>query len=432
MERYPQPRCHPDTRAKMLDDLWNWACGTEPQRNHNDSDSANRDWTAESHPSSRILWLYGPAGCGKTCVAQTLCQKLQVANRLGGSFFFKRGHPSRGNAKKLFPTIAYQLTRLHPQLNSSISRTIEEDPAIVDRSLSLQLQQLILEPCHQASLTTPICVLVDGLDECEGQNIQGEILRAISQTIHNPHIPILFFIASRPEAHIREGFGHPSLDKFHSAMNVQQSFADVRKYLQDEFSRIHQDHQTMATVSFPWPSTTVLDRLVQKSSGYFIYASTVIKFVDDKDFHPSERLDAITGISTISPEDEAPFWALDQLYIQILSLIRPAVRSRLLPILAASLLHGSLDAHEIGQLLELQPGRVALALRGLHSVLEINIEGRICIYHASFRDFLIDPTRSGEFCVDSVHHHTYLTTQILKAWTYNPEKAPTVSYHVVW
>ncbi|KAJ7806264.1 hypothetical protein B0H13DRAFT_1669888, partial [Mycena leptocephala] len=26
-ERYPQPKCHPETRTEMLEKLWNWTCG---------------------------------------------------------------------------------------------------------------------------------------------------------------------------------------------------------------------------------------------------------------------------------------------------------------------------------------------------------------------------------------------------------------------
>ncbi|KAJ7718805.1 hypothetical protein B0H16DRAFT_1229716, partial [Mycena metata] len=105
-------------------------------------------------------------------LAQSLCQKLAEEGRLGGSFFFKRGHSSRGNAQKLFPTIAYQLTFLLPGLKQYICRTIENDPAIVDRSLSTQLEELILNPCRRTRLAHPVSIVIDGLDECDGEHVQ--------------------------------------------------------------------------------------------------------------------------------------------------------------------------------------------------------------------------------------------------------------------
>ncbi|KAF8193822.1 hypothetical protein K438DRAFT_1505217, partial [Mycena galopus ATCC 62051] len=64
-ERYPQPMCHPEMWTRLLNDLWSWA----------------------PH-SSKILWLHGPAGSGKSTVVQTFCQKLEDRAQLGGSFFF--------------------------------------------------------------------------------------------------------------------------------------------------------------------------------------------------------------------------------------------------------------------------------------------------------------------------------------------------------
>ncbi|KAJ7809885.1 hypothetical protein B0H14DRAFT_2193266, partial [Mycena olivaceomarginata] len=123
-------------------------------------------------------------------------------------------------------------------------------------------------------------VIIDGLDECNNEVIQQEVLRSISTIIfQEPRLPLRFLVASRPEPHIREIF-KSTLDKIHRPLNILPSFWDVRKYLQDEFARIHRDHQAMASVSTPWPSPEIVDKLVEKSSGYFIYASTVVKFID--------------------------------------------------------------------------------------------------------------------------------------------------------
>ncbi|KAJ7738237.1 hypothetical protein DFH07DRAFT_85587 [Mycena maculata] len=423
-ERFPPPRCHPETRMELLDDVWNWVCGNESRRHTTsawDDYPDNWDQTAETRPDRKILWLYGPAGAGKSAVAQTLCQRLQEGGRLGGSFFFKRGHLSRGNAKKLFPTIAYQLAIVHPELNRAISQTVESDPATLDKSFSLQLEKLIVEPCCKALLDEPFCVVIDGLDECDSDIIQQEILRSISHAFHQSRIPLLFFIASRPEPHIQEVFNHPSVAGFHHSVNIQQSFHDVRKHLQDEFHRIHGEHsETMATVPLPWPSTAVLDHLVEKSSGYFIYAATIIRFIDDKDFRPTERLNVIMGISTPeSAEDESPFWPLDQLYIEVLSQTPLVNRPRLFKILAVALSDLDLGIDHIEQLLEIKSGDVRLSFRGLHSVLKIQEDGRVKVHHASFHDFLSNPNRSGEFHVGSVHLHACITEKILKAFAHD-------------
>ncbi|KAF8129134.1 hypothetical protein K438DRAFT_879025 [Mycena galopus ATCC 62051] len=410
-ENYCQPKCHPETRVKMLEDIWKWSL--------------------DSDPNCRILWFYGPAGAGKSSVARSFCQKLAESGRLGASFFFQRGHPSRGDGRKLFPTIAYQLCRAAPVFKDIVCRRVEDDPAITSRSLSVQLEQLIIKPCRQSNLNPGLVLVIDGLDECAGRNIQQEILQSFS--IHQEPLPFLVFIASRPEVHLREIF-ISALQGIHRPVNVEQSFKDVWKYLKDEFARIHRDHhETMATVPLPWPTREITDNLIQKSSGYFIYASTVIKFIDDKDFRPTERLQVIIGIREPRPESGSPFAALDALYIQILCAVphdhRPLI-PKILAVVAAKL---ELSIGNTDQLLELEPGEVRLVLRGLQSVIGAKMwnvwdrsecndwspESYIVFHHASFHDFLQDPARAGIFYVGSSSLRTDLCRHILKALSCN-------------
>jgi hypothetical protein len=119
-----------------------------------------------------------------------LCQKLEAEGHLVASFFFKREHASRGNAARLFATIAYQLAAL-PELNSIISRNLVNDPAVVNKSFSVQLEKLIIEPCRLANPASPPIVIIDGLDECEGRHVQEEILRSFANPILSPP-PCLF------------------------------------------------------------------------------------------------------------------------------------------------------------------------------------------------------------------------------------------------
>ncbi|KAJ7918026.1 hypothetical protein B0H13DRAFT_1710088 [Mycena leptocephala] len=417
-DRFPQPRCHPETRTKMLHVLRNWACGIEPREDWNKDEVS----LSSDDKSSPILWLHGPAGAGKSAIAQTLCQELEEEGRLGASFFFKRGHPSRGNAKRLFATIAYQLALVLPDLNRHISQNVESNPSLVDKSLSTQLRKLIVEPCRQNTFTRAPVVVIDGLDECEDQKVQREILCSIGRAVIEQQLPLQFLIASRPESHIREIFMR-ALNNIHCPVNIHQSFDDVQKYLLDEFARIHRDHSaTMARVPHPWPTPETINNLVNNSSGYFIYASTVIKFIDDKNFRPTERLAVITGIT--EPLSESPFASLDQLYTQILSQVH--ARPQLLKILMviASKLFLSPRLAQIEQLLELEDGEVRLALRGLHSLIA-GLEGDnsdyplgLNFHHASFRDFLQDPGRAGIFYVGSSSQRTDLSHHILKAFSY--------------
>ncbi|KAJ7853960.1 hypothetical protein B0H14DRAFT_3449922 [Mycena olivaceomarginata] len=274
-DSFMEPKCHPETRTQILKDL--------------------REWALDPYPKTTILWLYGPAGAGKSAIMRTLALQLHKDGRLGGCFFFKRGHAMRGNAKTLFPTIAYQLALNIAWLRTPISEVVETDPSILARSMGTQMQELISKPCRAHEHRHPLVIVVDGLDECDGHAFQGEVLRAIRNPSSNPPIFLRFVVASRPEPNIREVFESPVYPNIHRSFNVEQSFDDVEKYLCDEFERIHREHRSMTHIPLPWPSPDMVRRLVRKSSGYFIYASTIIKFIDDKRVPACGHYDECTG-----------------------------------------------------------------------------------------------------------------------------------------
>ncbi|KAJ6555410.1 hypothetical protein DFH09DRAFT_1165320 [Mycena vulgaris] len=400
-DSFPQPKCHPETRKKMLDDLWEYA--TNPQ------------------PPDQILWLYGPAGAGKSAIMWSLCERLQAAGQLGGAFFFKRGHPTRGNAKALFSTIAYRLALRIPSLKGSILQVVENDPSLVAATPETQLQRLVLEPCKSLTNHDAPIIIIDGLDECEGHQMQQEILRILRNSFPQYRTCVRILIASRPEAHI----GDLTWGAYR-AVNVEQSFKDVQKYLTDEFARIHHDHpRTMANIPRPWPSEEVVRTLVTKSSGHFIYASTIIKFIDDTNFRPTERLTSALENSA-DPDLDSPFGALDQLYTHILDSV-PRKRQLLNILRVIFYFSERLSLYQIDQLLDLKPGDTSLTLRGLHSIIKYENDNSnsdpdgwfdIGWEHASFGDFLGNPTRSGKFYVGGLAPCMDLAQRVLKVLAY--------------
>ncbi|KAJ7611256.1 hypothetical protein FB45DRAFT_844055 [Roridomyces roridus] len=405
-ESFPQPQCHPETRSQLLDRLWRRML----------------------KPQNRVIWLHGPAGAGKSAIMHTLCQQLQDAGIFGGSFFFKRGHASRGNAAALFTTLAYQLALCDPVLKSPILETIERNPSLAGTSISSQLKELVVDPCLIASNPAPRILLVDGLDECDGTVAQQEVLRSICRIFCHHALPVKIIIASRPEPDIREIFEDPSFQGLQMT-RMRRSFTDVKRFLRIEFSRIHQEHRhTMAHIPTPWPSEDDLATLVETSSGYFVYAATVIRFVDDKQFRPSEQLQII--LNGNSNSGDSPFEALDQLYIQILSQVPTRSRALLLDILSVISTGWMLSTRHIEQLLDLKTGDVRLTLRKLHSVLTVDDSSPVTTSHASFVEFLMIESRSTEFYIGNAERRRRLGRSVLKILTCD-ERLPRED-HVSW
>ncbi|KAK7007557.1 hypothetical protein R3P38DRAFT_1656531 [Favolaschia claudopus] len=415
---YDRPSCHPKTREEYLSQLEAW--------------SQEKPWNRPG-----IFWMYGPAGTGKSAIVQSFCEQLHCKDQLGASFFFKRDHPSRSNAMKVFPTLAYHLATVSPELRVAIASSIREDPAVFSKSLAIQLQKLIVSPCQTATLALPLVIAIDGLDECKGEESQQEILHCLRTAYDDLKSQLLILIASRPEPEIRSIFEETHL-MFAQNLEIHGSQDDVRTYLVDEFQRIRETYQSLHAAPMSWPGNDVVERYVEQSSGHFVYASTVVRFIDDKDWNPEERLRVIRKIETQPPFSTSPFSTLDQLYTGILADVpnRPRLL-RILTLIAAGL---QLSLVHIGQLLELERTDIRTTLRRLHSLIYIpptvggeeDMDDYITVHHASFLDFLNDPARSTQFHFNSAARHS-LALHILKVFSEPSEIGSLLAgEHVFW
>src|SRR5690606_25113908 len=72
------------------------------------------------------------------------------------------------------------------------------------------------------------------------------------------------------------------------------------------------------SVNPEWPSEYVIAELVQKSSGHFIYPSTVIRYLQLARVNPEVALQSILELYTPKDPISQPLGQLDALYTHIL------------------------------------------------------------------------------------------------------------------
>ena len=126
-----------------------------------------------------IMWLLGPAGAGKSAIAQTLAELLKSLGILLASFFFFRSDPTRNHSKSLFATIAYQVAINLPDARDLVVAVPEHDPMVFTRSIEEQLSSLVIKPLQMlyhlgrpSTPSDPYLIIIDGLDECRDPAMQ--------------------------------------------------------------------------------------------------------------------------------------------------------------------------------------------------------------------------------------------------------------------
>ena len=407
--------CLQGTRVSVLDGIVRWA-----------KDPRDR----------QVFWLNGLAGTGKSTVAQTFSQIVAEDGSLGASFFCSRDYVDRKALKNIFPTLAYQLACRYPAFRSRIVQVIKRDQSVGRNSLVSQLKDLIVDPLSSTDIS---CVIVvDALDECADDQPASAILSVLGRFVKQ--LPsVKFFITGRPEPRIRTGFRLPLLEPFTQIFllhEVELSTVDedIRLYLQEKLTAVAKRRSDF-DLSDLWPCDEDLAALTKKSSGLFIFASTLARFIESEHHEPNERLQLIvTRPDSTTHEGRA---GVDPLYAHVLTQAFSGVKeitvfANLRRVLGAVILaFNPLSRVQVAKILGVNVSLITTTLRHLHSVLLVPNEDSedIRVFHKSFPDFLQDPERCSDtkfFIASPVHHGDMALgcLELLKALKPNPCDLP--------
>ncbi|KAF9475794.1 hypothetical protein BDN70DRAFT_209706 [Pholiota conissans] len=389
-QRIDPPRCHPGTRIKILQDIFDWVLIYAQDR---------KAW---------ILWLNGAAGAGKSAIMQSIAERLLSVKSIinTGSFFFFRGDPMRNTTASLVATLAYQLICAFPEISDNILHTVEHDPFIFNRSIEAQLEVLIIQPiiCLPFYLQRLFVVIIDGVDECLDRSQQADLIKTLGKISSRRDVPVIFLVASRREAQIMSELCIPEVDNILQQIALDDICAsdDIRLFLNESFSKIKNTHLHRYLLPEEWPLPAMVEEIVAKSSNQMVYASVVIRYISSPRANPVHQLKIIRNLRLRDPSAEHPLAPLDALYQYIFSQVQ--CLNKVLDILAYSLTTGGYMVTRIENQFNLEPGELKMLLIDLAAVIRCDLptkrSAKITFLHASLTDFLLDETRSGKYFID--------------------------------
>ena len=369
-----------------------------------------------------VYWLKGVAGCGKSTIAQTFAERSAAKGNLGASFFCSRDYPDRRNLHLIFLTLARDLAYWSPDFKTALVPIIRINPNVQDDSLSIQLDKLLVRPFKQTGLSATI--VIDALDECEDKGPVSEFLSALAGHVNNMPT-VKFFITGRPEDRIRSGSKLPSLRTKELPLHDVDSATvdyDIKSFVTFRLNEIATRRRH--SISGQWPSDRDIAVILKKTSGLFIIASVILRFINSSSTSPQKRLKLI-----VYPQESTIYEGqsgIDVVYHQILStsfehideddgdffdrlhLVVGSIVLALKPLTRASL----------AVILDMTSEDIWIILVHLHSVLIVpeSESEPIRILHKSFADFITDKER----CPDAIHfidappHHSVLGIHCLK------------------
>ncbi len=368
--------------------------------------------------SERSLILFGQAGTGKSSIAHEIARRFDKMHRLTSSFIFLREEQSKYKAYHLFTTLARNLSDRYPSFKAALGRFIKDDSSlrVGTRDYPTLFQSLILEPLKDLHIVGPILVVIDALDESGDVTGGNGLHKFLAKNVSRLPSSFRVLITSRPEDGIESAFvGAPS----------------VRiKYMDDPelAAKTHDDILTfLRTTLLSKELNHYCDALTVKAEGLFQWAAVACGYIlDPPEFFGFSRVKCIEHLLKPTADHHRPD-PLDELYEEVLKgyfrhqeaqrLFR-SVMGQLIAAFEPLPIHSLIALRQRGSIDDnSDPESIGRMLRRLSSLLSnVNSSDQslpIVPLHTSFRDFLTNEEKSGDFYVNLGDSHRRLAYSCL-------------------
>ncbi len=371
--------------------------------------------------SERSLVLFGQAGTGKSSIAHEIAHRFDKMHRLTSSFIFLRKEQSKREAYHLFTTLARDLSDRYPSFKTALGRVINDNSSLRvgtgTRDYGTLFESLILEPLKDLHIVGPILVVIDALDESgdvTGENgLHTFLPKALSKLPSNFRV----LITSRPDHDIESAF-------------VGDRLASVKiKYTNDSELAATTHDDILAFLKEKLPSDEFRkygEALAIRAEGLFQWAAVARGYIlNPPEFFGFSKKKCIEHLLRLTA-DRHRRDPLDELYKDVLEGYFTQQESRLLFQSVVGQLITSFEPLTIHSLTTLRQhasfdgddrDAVVILLRRLGSLLSnVNSSDEdlpIIPLHTSFRDFLTNKKKSGEFFVSLRDAHCQLAHSCL-------------------
>ncbi|CAE6431194.1 unnamed protein product [Rhizoctonia solani] len=355
-------------------------------------------WTQNRDNGENFLWISGPAGMGKSSVATSICQRLHNIRALAGSFFCRRDDPDSSDPLRLINNLVHTMAIRLPAYAHEVANSIRSDCSICTSHLGLRYEHLVQRPLERLtslSLSTTLIVVIDGLDECGDRDTRERLLHRLynmSQLV--PWLKVI--ISARPVGDVQEYFQNHCSHEPIIHLEGYDASEDIRAYIEGQLG------QRARTEG--WPDDSI-DRLCTMAQGVFLWAALATKYIKKSILPALPRLRKVLNSQKASVTD-----CLDAMYMRALRVAIDAnedeIKDAHLRCIGAILAISEREPLSIPDLqyLLLVAGQIdqltlEQTVKNLAPFLITTEGGRVMFHHASFKDFVTDSSRSGEFYI---------------------------------
>ncbi|WP_295612625.1 toll/interleukin-1 receptor domain-containing protein, partial [uncultured Lamprocystis sp.] len=344
-------------------------------------------WRSAADRSSRLFWILGDPGVGKSAFAARLAHYGR--DRVLAAQFVEWDKPDHRDPRRVVRSLAFQLATRLPEYRKllltlpELAHLDRKDPAELFDYLLANPLRTVIKGGRQRHL-----IIVDALDEAEedGLNPLADLLARDAQRLPDW---IVLLVTSRPESAVKTPL--QGLKPFIIDTRMESNRADIRAYIRHELEPQFRGRPD---------AEPLVEQILEKSEGIFLYVEIFRSAVQRNDLsldHPEQFPTGLGGtffqyLRRLFPSEER---------------FRKEVRAPLRAILAA---REPLPIAILQRYFRWEDEDLRDFTRPLASLFPVTDTGERTIrpYHKSLADFLTDETKAGAYFVSSEEGHRLL------------------------
>lgn len=349
---------------------------------------AVENWRKDTKNDSRLFWIMGDPGVGKSAFAAQLTHKR--GDTVIAAQFCEWDKPDHRDSRRVVCSMAFQLATRLPDYRKFLL-TLPEITELDRKDASELFDYLLSNPLKSVinGGRERHLIIIDALDEAV-ESGRNPLVEMLARNVH--HLPdwLGIVVTSRPEFDVKTPF--LALNPYPLDTKSESNKVDIRAYLNSKLATKLQNQ--------PNPDSLV-SQILEKSEGVFLYAE---RFCEDVN----------QGHISLDQPDQFPqglggiFAQYFQRQFPDLEKFRKEIRPALRAILAA---REPLPLEILQKLFNWEDEELRDFTHTLGSLFPVAKDTQaetIKPYHKSLSDWLSDETKSGLYFVSIVEGHRIL------------------------
>ncbi|KAL8848384.1 MAG: hypothetical protein Q9221_006583 [Calogaya cf. arnoldii] len=223
-----------------------------------------RSWLHDTTSASRILWVNGLPGCGKSVLSSFIIGQLQDKGYNCQYYFFRFGDHNKRTANALLRSLAYQVAMNLPELREQCQKLSEDGVKLEKAEGRTIWQKLFASKLCKIHSGEPLYWVIDALDECEAPQTLLNLLSSVSSS----KIPLRMIFVGRKTQALSASFQRMDPTIQVDELSANDTKEDLNRYVENEIEYMRGDSGIKARI---------IQTVGEKANGNFLWVHLVLK-----------------------------------------------------------------------------------------------------------------------------------------------------------